>query len=181
MHGRKFTSEPPTPLEEGTLNVPFIADIQTTDKQEILELVVDTFSYLMSRKDIYYELRNVDFKISKKLVLGNELIGANLMSDIQNIDDYTKTGFRVFEDLTHYGLERGLKGEALVIKKEYAKYHYGIILLNYSIRMGYDFIWWEHFKALSNLVPWTKFRLVAESDETFITLMDCPKRNPLKS
>lgn len=143
-------------------------------KDEVWQIMVEIFGHLLSDSELHHELSSVDPSISLVLVAGDQIIGAYLLNDWQNVYDYTNTDdYEVYEDLSKYKDLRGLKGEALAVKNEYQSLGYGKKLIAYSQNMGYDYMWGEQMKGLNNLADWTKRRrLVAESNGSYITLQD---------
>lgn len=113
-----------------------------------------------------------DWQLSRKLMLGDQMIGFYLLREGSIIELANACG-DVTEDLTRYQDKRGVEGIALVVIPEYRGTGYGNLLKNYPKTMGYDYIYGMQLKTLGNLDDWLKRRrLIADCHDVWVTLED---------
>lgn len=134
--------------------------ITDTDKSIIIEMVSEEFKNLMSKEESYQYLNDVvKWDLSVKLTLNNKIIGCYLFSE-NNIDEYTNDFIN----------KKGVEGVALLINKKYRNLGYGRLLINYSEKLPYDYIWGQHLKGIGNLDNWKKRRpYIYDADECWIS------------
>lgn len=154
-----------------------IEPINREDTSTIFKMVANTFSAHASVELVRQELtQNVDLDISKKLVLGDKIIGAYLLGErdlfhfLQTNSAYCKVLLPP-EDVKWLRGKRGVQGVALVVLPEYKGRGYGKQLIDLPSQLGYDYIWGEQLKSLGNLHHWLKRRqLVADCSGVHVTM-----------
>lgn len=113
-----------------------------------------------------------DWPLSKKLVIGTELIGFYLLAEGAVAHVVAKCD-AVTEALGRYEHKRGIEGIALVVLPEFRGRGYGELLKNVPRGMGYDYVFGQQLKSLNNLTAWLKRRrLIADCDGVWVTLED---------
>lgn len=149
-----------------------IESIEEDDIDYIIEMCVKLFSEVVKYDypGLYLYVMT-DFSISKKAVLDGKIIGSYLLNE-ESIHSYAMTPR---ENLDPYKTRRGLQGVALGLAKEHRGLTYGRQLRDSILSTGeYDYIWGLQGKQLNNLGNWLDYgrRLVGETEDNFVTLMD---------
>jgi len=113
---------------------------------------------------------------SVKLTLDGKVIGAYVLSDRTSLMDCISSGFsaREFaipkEEIDWLKSHKGIQGVALAVDPEYKSQGYGKMLIDYSLKLPYDYIWGLQQSNLNNLQHWLKRRkLVAQSPGMNVT------------
>ena len=153
-----------------------IETIEENDIDYIIDFSVKLFSEAANYdySGLYFYCMT-DFSISKKAVLDGKIIGCYLLND----ESFHSYKMNRFENLDRYDTRRGLQGVALGILKEYRGLSYGRQLRDSALSLSeYEYIWGFQGKILNNLDNWIGYgrRLVAETEDAYVTLMDLTEK-----
>lgn len=123
------------------------------------------FNHLVSKKEFTEIINNgTNWDLSLMLVedddeeevLGLYLLGNEQISSVINTHEYT-------------GMT-GIEGILLVIDDSIRGQGWGTKLKDYTMTMGFDYVWGQQYKSLNNLDEWLKRRtLMGESEYINIT------------
>jgi GNAT superfamily N-acetyltransferase len=130
--------------------------------EDLLDFSYPYFSNVMS-KEYYkeYIINVTNFKKSLLLYNDDKIIGIYFLGSTQ-ITQYSND--KRFKNL------KGVEGVMLLVTDEYRGKGFGDKLKDYPKTMGYDYIWGQQAKILSNLSDWLKRReLILETTTIYIT------------
>lgn len=123
------------------------------------------FNHLVSKKEFTEIINNgTNWDLSLMLVedddeeevLGLYLLGNEQISSVLNTHEYT-------------GMT-GIEGILLVIDDSIRGQGWGTKLKDYTMTMGFDYVWGQQYKSLNNLDEWLKRRtLIGQSEHINIT------------
>ena len=123
------------------------------------------FNHLVSKKEFTEIINNgTNWDLSLMLVedddeeevLGLYLLGNEQISSVINTHEYT-------------GMT-GIEGILLVIDDSIRGQGWGTKLKDYTMTMGFDYVWGQQYKSLNNLYEWLKLRtLIGQSEHINIT------------
>lgn len=172
---RRIIHENYEKLDQNQTNTLIISNTSSNDAEECLNLCAIVFSDIMTPDEIKQFLKtSVNWNISKKATFGDKIIGCYLFNE----DSVLEFAEYQLEDLSKYKNLKGIQGLSLALLPEYRGSGIGKKLRDIPLHMNYDYIWGQHLKGLHNIDNWTKFgrRLVAESPDEYVTLMDLKKK-----
>ena len=132
-----------------------IEKIEHRDVPEIVDFTAKIFSNVMEyEENVEYIKSATDFSRSVKLTVDDEIVGCYLVHDIT---------------LKKVPGKKGIEGVALAIKPAFRKYGLGEKLKdwleNYAKLSGYDYVYGQHLKGLSNIDYWLKRRKLLHEDK----------------
>jgi hypothetical protein len=152
-------------------NAPTIERIEEQDKEQILQMCVDIFHGKTPFSDemiISYTDAATDWALSKKMAIGDKLIGFYLLAEGSIYDIISQC--KCQDDVEKFAGKRGIEGIILGIIPEYRGGGLGDRLKNLPKSLGYDYVFGQQFKSLNNLEPWLKRReLVADCGQVWVT------------
>lgn len=164
----QFVFEQSNPLQ------PRILPIQKDDLPAIFDICVEAFGEVDTPEGIRGFLGSeTDWSISKKCVVGDEIIGCYLFNT-QHVSSMLDQCGCAKEDYSKYEGLLGLQGLGLALKPEYRGSGIGRMMRDVPLSMGYDYIWGRHLKGLHNVDNWITFgrRVIGENDDEYVTIMD---------
>ncbi len=155
---------------------PKIESITSKDIPIIRDMAINQFENNLVTSEILHTLNtDVDWSISKKLVVDDKIIGFFLFNE-KNINDIVPPEYAL-EDLSKYN-RPGIEGIMLMVLPEYRGRGLGNCLkdLASTFRGKYDYVFGQQLKNLNNLNDWLKRRrLVGELPDfggIYVTLAD---------
>jgi GNAT superfamily N-acetyltransferase len=172
MQDTNFVIKLQEALDQVNWEISHPKDAQTYD--QAVKLSVNEFVGL--EQDAYSWIHKISDPILSLIASVNgDIIGSYLLGRRQILDGLREEGvpFTFYEDLSRYTNKTGIEGVALAVKPEWRGRGIGRDLISASESVRADYIWGMAYKHLANVKHWTKRRrLVAESDEIFVTLKD---------
>ncbi|MBP6236766.1 MAG: GNAT family N-acetyltransferase [Saprospiraceae bacterium] len=154
-----------------------ITTMDFSSKDYFLNLADQFFGHIGST-NVHDTLSNVNFDISLKATLDDEVVGFYLLSDKSNlIEEIKKESASIFFKEDEYLGKKSLEGCAMGVIEAYRSRGIGQMLIDSSISLakknGYDFIFGQHHKDLNNIKYWlARRKLIAESKNVYFTLKD---------
>ncbi len=126
------------------------------DKETITDIVAKEFVNVMSEGASHSYLNGtVDWNLSVKLTLNNQIIGCYLLAERN-----------MFTSKNNLSGKKGIEGVALSLKPEHRNKGYGKMLISYTENLPYDYIWGK--SIVGNKKHWSKRREII-GDGTFFT------------
>jgi hypothetical protein len=144
--------------------------INNRDIDPISRIMVKSFNVSgLGRLNMVDSILESDFNISKKLVVGNRVIGFYLLAP-RSIFKELPRNCKIVGDLNKYKNKRGVEGIALAIIPEFRGKGYGNLLKDLPKTLGFDYVFGGQMKKLNNLDDWLKRReLIADGGDCWIT------------
>jgi hypothetical protein len=154
--------------------------IDPADRDAIITHAIAEFHDNCADDVIAHFIRKfTDWDISLKLMLDAELVGFYLLHEGSITDLLSRYDvYKSLEDLSGYATKRGVEGIILLVLPDYRGNNYGNLLKDLPRRLGFDYVYGEHFKATPDVLQhWLKRRrLIADGcgpyGDVWITLQD---------
>jgi Acetyltransferase (GNAT) family len=158
-----------------------ISIISPEDNDEIIDILANVFGFIDDRQTIKSKIsKRLNNGLSVKIKYNGEIVGCYLLAEksiydfINDIEQNKLSDFK--KDNTQINLpfklsNRGLQGISLAILPKYRNLNLGKKLKEYTLSLGYDYVWGVQDKKLNNIDFWKKSRIVfAESPDRYATV-----------
>jgi len=155
--------------------------IHPTDRDAIIQHTITEFhgNGISDAEIDYFTANFTDWDLSLKLMQDDQLVGFYLLHEGSITDLLSRYDhYKPLEDLSPYHAKRGVEGIILLVLPEQRGHGYGNLLKDLPRRLGYQFVFGEHFKSTPDVLQhWLKRRrLIADCcgpyGDVWVTLED---------